>query len=93
MRHVKTRRSSRRKRVIEHVILLAFMALTSSILMRAGGNADDVLGQSLIWLAAGEILILFLTSRRDRTRRAPVAARKPVHRGQQPEFARVCESL
>jgi hypothetical protein len=41
MRHVKVGRPLKGKRLIEHLMLLAFMALTSSILIRAGCVANS----------------------------------------------------
>lgn len=91
MRHATIRRTFQAKGLMEHLILLAFMTLTSSILMRAE-NRGDVLGQSLIWLAAGEILIQYLTRRRPRTRETRVVSRRPLH-VREHVAPRVCQPL
>lgn len=48
----------------EHIVLLGFMSLASSLLVRSGGDSSQAVLQSLIWLAAGDSLYLFMRRRR-----------------------------
>jgi hypothetical protein len=58
---------------IEHALLLAFMVLASSILVRAVDHSTPALLQCLIWLAAGDTLYLLMRRRRIRRTHLRVA--------------------